>query len=158
MGNRDINDAVPALQKAWAHVKANFTEAHPNYPPFILSEVYRSPDLQRAYYAQGREKVAIVNSLRRAVGLAPISELENRKKVTNSRPGTSKHQQTPSKAIDILFIEPVSKRIAENPEFYTAMARMIREFDPGITWGADWNRNWKTSDERLIDMPHFEVQ
>jgi hypothetical protein len=155
MGNRDIKDAEPRLQKAWAFVLANFVKAYPDFPKFILSEVYRSPDLQRAYYAQGREPVARVNSQRRLVGLGPISEDENRKKVTNSKPGQSKHQQSPSKAIDILFV--IGKTIVQDERYYKAMANMIRTFDPTITWGADWNRNGKTTDERFIDMPHFEV-
>lgn len=155
MGNRDINDADPRLQKAWEYVFANFAKAYPRAPKFILSEVYRSPDLQRAYYAQGREPIARVNSQRRLVGLAPITENENRRKVTNSKPGQSKHQQKPAKAIDILFVE--GKTIVQDETYYRKMAHMIREFDPSITWGGDWNRNGRSDDERFLDRPHFEI-
>lgn len=155
MGNRDIKDATPRLQRVWAHVEKNFAKLHPDFPKLILAEVYRSPDLQRAYYAQGREPVARVNSQRRLVGLAPISEAENRKKVTNSKPGQSKHQRMPSEAFDALFVE--GKTIVQDEKYYTALAVFIRDFDPEITWGADWNRNGKTSDEGFVDRPHFEV-
>lgn len=158
MGNRDINDAVKPLQEAWAFVKAEWPRRYPQYPVPFLSEVYRSADLQRAYYAQGRDPLARVNSQRRLVNLAPITEAENRRKVTYSKPGQSKHQQFPSKAIDALFVKPGTKRdISDNMEYYLALAKMIREFNPAITWGGDWNKNWKTNDERLVDMPHFEV-
>jgi hypothetical protein len=155
MGNRDINDAVPRLQKVHAYVLANFAAAHPGFPKLILAEVHRSSDLQRAYYAQGREPLSRVNSQRRLVGLGPITEAENRKKVTNSKPGQSKHQKFPSEAVDYLFVD--GKTIVEEPKYYQALAEFIRAFDPSITWGADWNRNGKTSDEKFIDRPHFEV-
>lgn len=158
MGNRDIKDAEPILQKVWAYVESDFTKAHPECPKPILSEVYRNPDLQRAYYAQGREPVARVNSQRRLAGLGPISEVENRKKVTNSKPGQSNHNFYPSKAIDMLFIEPGTKKISENRDWYLKLAKFVRAKFPEITWGADWNRNWKTEDERFLDQPHFETK
>jgi hypothetical protein len=155
MGNRDINDADPRLQRVHAHVLAHFAALHPDFPKLILSEVYRSQDLQRAYYAQGREPVARVNSQRRLVGLAPITEDENRKKVTNSKPGQSKHQHKPSKAVDYLFVE--GKAIVQDEKYYKALADFILTFDPTVTWGADWNHNGKSSDEKFVDRPHFEV-
>lgn len=155
MGNRDINDAVPLLQEVWQYVTTGFAKANPGFPKFILAEVYRSNDVQRALYAQGREKVAIVNKLRMAAKLAQITETENRRKVTNSKPGTSEHNKYPSRAIDILFID--GKKIVEDQKAYMALARFIRSKYPAVTWGADWNKNWKTSDERFIDMPHFQV-
>lgn len=114
--------------------------------PF-LTEVYRSPDLQRAYYAQGREKIAIVNSLRRAVDLSPITEDENRRKVTNSKPGQSKHQRLPSEAIDIWFAK--GKQLVDDPRLWAQLSKLIREFDPEIVWGG----HFKT----VVDKPHFEV-
>ncbi|TKT89474.1 M15 family metallopeptidase [Dyadobacter frigoris] len=159
MGNRDIKDADTRLQLAWAFILTEWPRLYPNSPLPFLSEVYRSPDLQRAYYAQGRDPLARVNSQRRLVNLAPITEEENRHKVTNSKPGQSKHQSLPSKAIDVLFVKPGTQReISQDINFYKALAKMVRGFNPEITWGADWNHNWRSDDERLVDMPHFEVQ
>jgi peptidoglycan L-alanyl-D-glutamate endopeptidase CwlK len=27
-----------------------------------------------------------------------------------------------------------------------------------LRWGGDWNRNWKVSDEKFQDLPHFELE
>ena len=146
--NRRIEDADERLQKAWSYVQTLV-------PPFggagkyLLAEVYRSADLQRAYYAQGRRPTKEVNGLRRLANLAPISEQESRKKVTNSQVGKSKHNQYPSKAIDILILDEqgkISNVIAE----YKKLAEKIKAFDQEVKWGGDWNST-------LVDMPHFEV-
>lgn len=155
MGNRDIKDAEPRLQKVWAYVSTEFAKVYPDAPKFILSEVFRSEDLQRAYYAQGRDPLARVNSQRRLVGLGPITENDNRKKITFSKPGQSKHQKKPSKAIDILFVE--GKVIVQDKKWYKILSDFIRAYDPSVTWGGDWNRNGRSDDEKFVDMPHHEV-
>jgi peptidoglycan L-alanyl-D-glutamate endopeptidase CwlK len=35
--------------------------------------------------------------------------------------------------------------------------RIANELQIPIRWGGDWNRNWRTKDERLIDLPHIEL-
>lgn len=145
-GNRDIRDADPRLQRAWAHVEAEWPERYPNDPKPFLTEVHRSPDTQRAYYAQGREKLAIVNSLRRAVALPFITEVENRQTVTNAKPGQSKHQQLPSHAIDIWFAR--GKNLVDEPRLWEQLVKMIRDYDPLIKWGGLF---------KFRDKPHFEI-
>jgi hypothetical protein len=146
MGNRDINDAHPRLKKVWAFVAKEWPKRYPADPAPFLSEVYRSPDLQRAYYAQGREPIARVNSQRRLVGLGPLTEDENRRTVTNSKPGQSKHQKTPSEAIDISFAR--GKVLLDDPRLYQQLVRLIDEVDPAINWGGHF---------RFVDKPHFEI-
>ncbi len=144
--SRDIKDAHSRLQKAWAYVEDEWPKRHPNDPMPFLTEVYRSPDTQRAYYAQGREKIAIVNSLRRAVALPPISEDVNRRTITNAKPGQSKHQQLPSHAIDIWFAR--GKKLVDEPKLWEQLVKCIRDYDPGIKWGGLF---------RFVDKPHFEI-
>jgi hypothetical protein len=48
----------------------------------VLTSVDRSYKEQTAYFAQGRETLEITNSLRKAAGLPPIGEEENKKKIT----------------------------------------------------------------------------
>ncbi|GAB2586589.1 M15 family metallopeptidase [Spirosoma areae] len=153
--NKDIALCVPRLQQAWAHLQQQYSSLYPNGPKLILVETYRSPDVQRAYYAQGREKLAIVNKIRMANGLAAISEAENRHTITNAKPGSSKHQQKPAKAFDIGFVE--GGKLVWDEANYLRAAEILRADFPDITWGADWNGNGRTSDERFIDRPHFEV-
>jgi len=56
----------------------------------VITQTYRSLDLQDAYYAQGREDLVSVNKRRAKVNLPPIKESEN-KIVTKARAGTSPH-------------------------------------------------------------------
>ena len=57
----------------------------------IITQTERSIDLQNAYYAQGRQSLSVVNGKRKAVGLQPISEKENKSTVTNAIGGSSPH-------------------------------------------------------------------
>ena len=153
--NKDIAMCVPRLQEAWALLSANWVKLYPNGPKIILVETYRSPAVQAAYYAQGREPLAEVNKLRKAVGLYLLTEKENKGKITNAKPGQSKHQVNPSKAFDIGFV--VGGKMDYSPGHYQQADDILRPLCPDVTWGADWNRNGKTSDEHFIDRPHFEV-
>lgn len=146
VNNRNIKDAHLRLKLVWAWVQEEWPKRYPSDLTPFLTEVYRSPEFQRAYYAQGREKVAIVNSLRRAVGLAPISEVENRSIVTKSKPGQSKHQRTPSEAIDIWFAK--GKTLVDDIRLWKQLVDLIHEFDPGIKWGGNFP---------AVDKPHFEI-
>ncbi|GAB2780299.1 hypothetical protein GCM10027275_24800 [Rhabdobacter roseus] len=158
LSNRDIRRAHKRLQLAWEHLLRVWAQRHPDDPVPFLSQVYRSAIEQRAYYAQGRESLSVINELRDKAGLAPIDAEEAWRKVTNSPPGRSKHERTPSEAIDVAFVKKGTKRDLDwTPRLFLQVAKILREFDPKITWGADWNRNWNTKDERFIDSPHFEI-
>ena len=146
--NRRIEDADSRLQKVWGFV-SSLTLLFGGKGKYLLAEVYRSADMQKAYYAQGRRPTKEVNSLRRLVNLAPITEQENRRKVTNSQSGQSKHNQYPSKAIDILILDENGK-ISNDFDEYKHLAEKIKAFDETIKWGGDWKSS-------LVDLPHFEV-
>ena len=51
-----------------------------------------------------------------------------------------------------------NKRAPWNPVrptvFYADAQEIAREV--GLRWGADWNNNGKTADERFMDRPHFQ--
>ena len=47
--------------------------------PYMLTCVARTPEMQKALYAQGREDLATVNALRLAVGQAAITDAQNHK-------------------------------------------------------------------------------
>ncbi|WP_080058978.1 M15 family metallopeptidase [Spirosoma aerolatum] len=155
MINRDIKLCVPRLQQAWAHLLATWTLAYPNGPKIILVETYRSPAVQLAYYAQGRQQLASVNRLRANVGLPAISAAENKRRITNAKPGQSKHQVSPSKAFDIGFT--LNGQMVWDEVNYNRAAQIVRAAFPDVIWGADWDGDGQTTDERLVDRPHFEV-
>lgn len=153
---RNIADAVSALQDAWHWLAEEWPKRFPNAPKLILVEVFRPGNVQRAYYAQGREKLAIVNKLRQGAGLYPISETENRRKITYAAPGQSRHERWPSQAFDIGFVQ--NKAMVWDEANYQAAATIVHEKYPDIIWGADWDNDGKTSDERFVDRPHFQIK
>jgi peptidoglycan L-alanyl-D-glutamate endopeptidase CwlK len=69
----------------------------------------------------------------------------------------SLHNQLPSPAVD-LAPYPVEWRDA--PAF-ARLAGYVQavadELGIEIRWGGDWNGNGRTLDERLVDLPHFEL-
>lgn len=146
MENRNINDAHQRLQKVWAWILIEWPKRYPGDPVPFLTEVYRSPDLQRAYYAQGRDPLARVNSQRRLVKLGPITEDENRRTITNSKPGQSKHQKQPSEAIDIWFQK--DRKLLDDNRLWKQLVSLVKEADPKITWGGNF---------KFVDKPHFEI-
>ena len=44
----------------------------------VVTQTFRSPQLQEAYYSQGREQLSQVNARRKKVGLSEIKEHENK--------------------------------------------------------------------------------
>ena len=69
----------------------------------------------------------------------------------------SLHNQLPSPAVDLAPFpvdwkdEPAFARLAG---YVQAVAD---ELGIRIRWGGDWNGNGRTRDERLVDLPHFEL-
>ncbi|MFC5408009.1 hypothetical protein ACFPMF_01720 [Larkinella bovis] len=153
---RNISDAVVQLQPAWLYLQKQWSIRYPNLPKVILTEVFRPSAVQRAYYAQGREKIAIVNSLRRGAGMGPISEEANRQIVTKAKPGQSKHERYPSQAFDIAFVVPGTTKLDYTPRLFELAAAIIHEKFPNVIWGGDFNHNGK-ADDGFVDRPHFEV-
>ncbi len=150
MNMRDIRKAHKRLQLAWEHLCNEWSNRHPDLPPPFLTQVFRPAAVQKAYYAQGRQGLDQVNSLRKTAGLAPISAAENKKKITNSPPGAGKHEKDPAEAIDIAFLKKGSKtELNWEASNFEKAYKILVEFDPGIRWGGHF--------KRLVDLPHFEI-
>lgn len=73
----------------------------------------------------------------------------------------SKHNSLPSMAVDIAPWLPTVKIDWEDLPAFARLAgyieRVAYEEDVRLRWGGDWNMNFRTRDERLVDMPHFEL-
>jgi peptidoglycan L-alanyl-D-glutamate endopeptidase CwlK len=95
--------------------------------PFV-SEGYRSVEEQDELYTHGRS----------APG--PI--------VTYKRGGESKHNELPSKALDVAFLLP-DGTTSWSPELLGKFARLMKAADVRVHWGGDW--------PGFKDRPHFEV-
>ena len=110
----------------------------------MVSETLRTPEVQKAYFAQGRKPLAEVNRLRKEAGLWEIGEAEASQKVTWIR--TSKHID--GLAIDVVPLKPDGK-----PDWnaswavWEAIGRLGEE--AGLNWGGRWKGH--------TDCPHFEV-
>jgi peptidoglycan L-alanyl-D-glutamate endopeptidase CwlK len=71
--------------------------------------------------------------------------------------GESKHNQSPSLAIDIV---PCPIDWDDIPRFYLLAGFMFQAADSlGVTlrWGGDWDRDWVHTDQTFHDLPHFEL-
>jgi peptidoglycan L-alanyl-D-glutamate endopeptidase CwlK len=67
--------------------------------------------------------------------------------------GSSPHNYFPSMALDLFF--------QINGEYALIWSRLVaiaKRKPKEIIWGADWNDNGRSDDERFKDSPHFEVK
>lgn len=73
------------------------------------------------------------------------------------RAGESKHNQTPSQAVDIA---PYPIDWNDHRRFHLLAGFMFQSAaNHGIAlrWGGDWDGDWELDDQSFIDLPHFEV-
>jgi peptidoglycan LD-endopeptidase CwlK len=117
---------------------------------FGVSHGYRSPQEQNELYQKGRTTPGDI-----------VTYLDGYNK-------KSKHNETPSHAVDI-YCWP--REIMYDAEHLTAIVGVIlstanRLYDEGkithrLRSGGDWNSNGvfvrKDDSERFVDMPHFEI-
>lgn len=115
---------------------------------YYVSETLREQAVQRAYYAQGRQALITVNSLRDTAGLPAISERENKNIITNCDGVTNKSKHQSGKAMDIYPADDKGNPYWNaSPEEFDDIGQVGEEL--GLTWG----RHFKG----LADNPHFEV-
>lgn len=69
----------------------------------------------------------------------------------------SKHNRLPSMAVDIAPYPIDWNDTARFARLFGYIERIAQEKGIKIRWGADWNGNYRTKDERLVDMPHIEL-
>lgn len=70
----------------------------------------------------------------------------------------SKHNVFPSLAVDVAPYPVDWYDLARFARLFGYIERIADEKAVAIRWGADWNGNWRTKDERLVDMPHIEMR
>ena len=115
----------------------------------IITQTYGSIELQNAYYSQGRESLASVNSKRKSVGLTPIKESEN-KIITKAVGGSSPHNY--SLAFDIC---PVKNGVAQWNDIATF--KKVGEISKLLNvegYTLEWGGNFKN----ILDYPHFQMK
>lgn len=159
--SRDITKATPFIQSFWNELK-NTVKKELGLDIFLV-DVDRDWKIQRAYYAQGRDSLLIVNKLRKDVNLPLISASDNKKKITwtlNSKHITNLDDDieynNKSRAIDIGLKDINGKYVGnsdadinkDNKKDYYQIG-LIGERIGGerIKWGGRF---------KSPDMPHFE--
>jgi len=166
--SRDLNMATPRIR---AFAEKFITEAKRilNLDVFII-EVDRPFEVQVAYYAQGRESLDVVNSLRKRAGLNPISEKANQRIVTKTM--KSKHiinlaneatSDDLSRAIDFGLIdrkgvyhgEPKADLNKDGKLDYIQLGIIGKMIDSGLIWGGDFKgfkdyAHWEEPDEQNV--------
>lgn len=125
MPSRSLADCEPVLAYAFKRAYDEWIEAYPHKPLPFITCTHRSHQEQAELYAKGRT--------------APGP------KVTNAKPGQSKHNLYPSKAIDIAF-KKVDGNLDWSIDNFKLFASLIKKH--GVTWGGEW---------KFIDNPHFEI-
>ena len=76
---------------------------------------------------------------------------------TTKRAGESKHNVSPSLAVDLA---PYPIDWDDRARFFLLAGCMFQAahfFGYAIRWGGDWNRNWIHTDQKFHDLPHFEI-
>jgi len=128
----------------------------------IVTDVARQFEVQVALYAQGRETLENVNKLRKRAGLTPITNKENKNKVTwtlASRHIINLTNDDPtddlSHAIDFGILDRHGRYMGDvkadtnndNIPDYVQLGKLGKKIDPDIIWGGNWTKK---------DYPHFE--
>lgn len=148
MASRDLADLHPVLRVlAQQHIDICAASG----VRLLIYCTWRSQQEQDALYAQGRRPLHAVNAMRKAVGLAPITDAENRRRITNAR--TSQHSYMLDGAPAALAYDCCPLDDAGRPDWSGEGYRwqLVAEIGKrlGLTWGGDWRR--------LRDKPHFEI-
>lgn len=142
---RDVAALTPSMQvKARALVNALKAAgiAH------TIIETLRTMDTQKAYFAQGREPLDIVNEKRRIAGLAPISVYENKRIITKTL--NSRHLD--GEAFDLVPLDRDSRPWWKAPDSVWLLIGSL-----GESVGLEWGGRWGQAEGRLgWDCPHFQ--
>lgn len=109
----------------------------------LITCTFRSCTEQMALYAQGRKPLAVVNALRKEIGLYSIPESENIRPVTKALPGQSLHNY--GLAVDVVPLS-LGKPVWDNEEIWQKIGEI------GEACGLEWyghNPSFK-------EFPHFQ--
>lgn len=142
---RDVDRLDPELAK---RVKAFLAECKRLNIAIGISETLRTVNVQKAYFAQGRESLTNVNVLRKRAGLYLLNMAENSRIVTN----TLNSRHISGKAIDLVPLKNGGFWWTAPEQVWQEIGALAEKF--GLDWcagglGKRWGKGW--------DNPHFEL-
>jgi peptidoglycan LD-endopeptidase CwlK len=127
------NSSLSNLNTCDDRLKKIFEEVIKYYDCSII-EGHRGKDRQDKAYKTGKSKVQYPNS---------------------------KHNKTPSLAVDVIPFPADFTNIPKNINRYYHFAGFVKCMSEimniKITWGGDWNNNKNFLDQTFDDLPHFEL-
>jgi peptidoglycan hydrolase-like protein with peptidoglycan-binding domain len=110
----------------------------------VNTGAFRTPAMQNALYAQGRESLSKVNAMRKAAGMGPISAAENKGKVSGQKAWGSFHNY--GLAVDLVPVVNGKPTWKVPDSTWKAIGAAGKK--NGLEWGGDWKKK---------DLPHFEM-
>lgn len=116
---------------------------------YYVSSLWRSPDVQVAYYAQGRESLDAVNAKRKTANLPPIKEAENLYTITKCDGVKIKSNHQDGWAVDVVPVNDAGNPIwpPHSDSRWQPIADEMKK--AGFKWGGDWRD--------FPDFPHYEI-
>ena len=137
MASRKIEDCDPILAEIWAKSVIQWKDKYPNRAQPFLTCTYRSNEEQTALYMNNKD-----GKDNDGDGLVDEKDVWR----TNAKAGQSKHNLSPSKALDIAF-KDADKKLNWSEGLFKDFAVIMK--DNGAMWGGDWHS--------VKDTPHFEI-
>jgi peptidoglycan L-alanyl-D-glutamate endopeptidase CwlK len=119
---------------------------------YTVTETLRTPEVQAAYYAQGRKPLEEINSLRKRAGLYLLGPEEGKRIVTR----TLESVHLTGRAADIVPVMngmiPWNIASRETAGLWFAFGRLGQEA------GLEWGGSWPPLDKYGIgwDAPHYQ--
>lgn len=124
-----LHSVVGDLATAFARAKQAYIKEFPLCPRPIVTCGWRSNEEQARLYQQGRTTPG------------PI--------VTHAQAGQSKHNKSPSEALDIGFLDE-DLELDWTAQQFREFARLMKAENELIIWGGDWPGKKR-------DRPHFQL-
>lgn len=148
---RDRAKLLPQVKAKLEELEA-LADQHGLY--FIITQTLRTKEEQEAFYAQGRQPLDTVNSLRSIAKLAPITENENRVITKAKTVWDSFHAY--GRAFDIAVVNKHGKiDWGENVDWNSdGISDWNQLGELGESIGLEWGGNFSS----LRDIPHYQYR
>lgn len=147
---RDRSKLLPQVREKLEQLE-NLAEQ--NNIHFIVTQTLRSQEEQAAYYAQGRESLDVVNSLRKVAKLSPIQNSENKIITRAKTVWDSFHAY--GRAFDIAIIHNNKVDWNENADWNDdGISDWVQLGKLAESIGLEWGGNFSS----LRDLPHFQLR
>lgn len=147
-----LEDLTPATQAAAARAIADLKARG---IPYVITYTFRTYAEQAALYAQGRQSLMVVNTLRQSAGLPDIPAKENTYTVTKCNGeriadgGTGRSPHQLGTALDVVPLE--NGRAVWPPASDPRWKQIAQSFKAnGFEWGGDW--------PDFLDLPHYQLK